>query len=232
MVRALIFDVFGTVVDWRGSVIAECERLGRERGLEADWAAFADAWRGRYAPSMDEVRHGRLPWTTLDVLHRRALDDLLNEFGIEGLGESDRQHLNRTWHRLKPWPDSVPGLLRLKKRYVLSTFSNGNVALLTNMAKHAGLPWDVILSAELVQHYKPDPETYLMAPRLLDVRPDEVMLVAAHPSDLRAAQTHGLRAAYVPRPLEWGPGRVAEEPDPAFDLVAPDFHHLADLLEA
>jgi 2-haloacid dehalogenase len=231
-VRALIFDVFGTVVDWRGSVIAECERLGRERGLEADWAAFADAWRGRYSPSMDQVRQGRLPWTTLDVLHRRALDDLLDEFGIEGLDESDRQHLNRAWHRLEPWPDSVPGLLRLKKRYVLSTFSNGNVALLTNMAKHAGLPWDVILSAELVQHYKPDPETYRMAPRLLDVRPDEVMLVAAHPSDLRAAQTHGLRAAYVPRPLEWGPAHVAEEPDPAFDLVAQDFRHLADLLEA
>jgi 2-haloacid dehalogenase len=231
-VSALIFDVFGTVVDWRGSVIREGEELGRKRNLEVDWAAFADEWRGRYAPSMDRVRRGELPWANLDALHRASLEELLEEFGVEGLSEEEIDHLNKVWHRLDPWPDSVAGLARLKERYVISTFSNGNVALLTDMAKRAGLPWDLILSAELVRHYKPDPETYLMAPNFLDLRPDEVMLVAAHPSDLRAAQTHGLRAAYVLRPLEWGPGGEAEPADPSFDLVVDDLVELAEKLEA
>jgi 2-haloacid dehalogenase len=229
-VKALIFDVFGTVVDWRGTVIREGEELGRKKNLDVDWAAFADDWRGRYAPSMDLVRRGELPWTNLDALHRASLDELLEEFGIEGLSEEEIDHLNKVWHRLDPWPDSVAGLERLKERHVISTFSNGNVALLTNMAKRAGLPWDLILSAELVRHYKPDPETYLMAPNLLDLRPDEVTLVAAHPSDLRAAQTHGLRAAYVLRPLEWGPEGEAEPADPSFDLVVDDLVELAEKL--
>ena len=227
-VKALIFDVFGTVVDWRGSVIREGEELGRKKNLDVDWAAFADEWRGRYAPSMDQVRRGELPWTNLDALHRTSLEELLEEFRIEGLTEEEIDHLNKVWHRLDPWPDSVAGLTRLKKRYVISTFSNGNVALLTDMAKWAGLPWDLILSAELVKHYKPDPETYLMAPNLLDLRPDEVMLVAAHPSDLRAAQTHGLRTAYVLRPQEWGPEGEAEPADPSFDLVVDDLIELAE----
>ncbi len=227
-VKALIFDVFGTVVDWRGSVIREGEELGREKNLDVDWAAFADEWRGRYAPSMDRVRRGELPWTNLDALHRASLEELLEEFGIEGLTEEEIDHLNKVWHRLDPWPDSVAGLARLKERYVISTFSNGNVALLTDMAKRAELPWDLILSAELVKHYKPDPETYLMASNLLDLRHDEVMLVAAHPSDLRAAQTHGLRAAYVLRPLEWGPEGEAEPADPSFDLVVDDLTELAE----
>lgn len=231
-VSALIFDVFGTVVDWRGSVIREGEELGRKKNLDVDWAAFADEWRGRYAPSMDRVRRGELPWANLDALHRASLEELLEEFGVEGLSEEEIDHLNKVWHRLDPWPDSVAGLARLKERYVISTFSNGNVALLTDMAKRAGLPWDLILSAELVRHYKPDPETYLMAPNFLDLRPDEVMLVAAHPSDLRAAQTHGLRAAYVLRPLEWGPGGEAEPADPSFDLVVDDIVELAEKLEA
>ena len=231
-VKALIFDVFGTVVDWRGSVIREGEELGRKKNLDIDWAAFADEWRGRYAPSMDRVRRGELPWTNLDALHRASLEELLKEFGIEGLTEEEIDHLNKVWHRLDPWPDSVAGLARLKERYVISTFSNGNVALLTDMAKRAELPWDLILSAELVKHYKPDPETYLMAPNLLDLRPDEVMLVAAHPSDLRAAQTHGLRAAYVLRPLEWGPEGEAEPADPSFDLVDDDLTELAGKLGA
>jgi 2-haloacid dehalogenase len=231
-VSALIFDVFGTVVDWRGSVIREGEELGRKKNLDVDWAAFADEWRGRYAPSMDRVRRGELPWANLDALHRASLEELLEEFGVEGLSEEEIDHLNKVWHRLDPWPDSVAGLARLKERYVISTFSNGNVALLTDMAKRAGLPWDLILSAELVRHYKPDPETYLMAPNFLDLRPDEVMLVAAHPSDLRAAQTHGLRAAYVLRPLEWGPGGEAEPADPSFDLVVDDLVELAEKLEA
>ncbi len=227
-VKALIFDVFGTVVDWRGSVIREGEELGREKNLDVDWAAFADEWRGRYAPSMDRVRRGELPWTNLDALHRASLEELLEEFGIEGLTEEEIDHLNKAWHRLDPWPDSVAGLARLKERYVISTFSNGNVALLTDMAKRAELPWDLILSAELVKHYKPDPETYLMAPNLLDLRPDEVMLVAAHPSDLRAAQTYGLRAAYVLRPLEWGPEGEVEPADPSFDLVVDSLIELAE----
>jgi 2-haloacid dehalogenase len=229
-VRALAFDVFGTVVDWRSAVIRDGEELGRKKGLEVDWAAFADEWRGRYAPSMDRVRRGERAWSNLDALHRDSLEELLEEFGIKGVTEEEKDHLNKVWHRLDPWPDSVAGLTRLKERYVTTTLSNGNVTLLTNMAKRAGLPWDLILSAELVRHYKPDPETYLMVPYLLDLRPDQVMLVAAHPSDLRHAQENGLRAAYVPRPREWGPEGEAEEPDPSFDLVAEDLVDLAEKL--
>ncbi len=231
-VRALAFDVFGTVVDWRSAVIRDGEELSRKKGLEVDWATFADEWRGRYAPSMDRVRQGEMPWTNLDALHRASLEELLEEFGIEGLAEDEKDYLNKVWHRLDPWPDSVSGLTRLKERYIITTLSNGNVALLTNIAKWAGLPWDLILSAELVHHYKPAPETYLMVSSLLDLRPEQVMLVAAHPSDLRHAQENGLRTAYVPRPLEWGPEGEAEEPDPLFDLFAEDFIELAVKLGA
>lgn len=231
-VRALAFDVFGTVVDWRSTIIREGEELNREKGLGVDWAAFADAWRGRYAPSMDRVRRGEQPWTNLDALHRASLDELLEEFAVEGLSEEDNDHLNRVWHRLEPWPDSVEGLARLKSRYVITPLSNGNVALLTQMAKRAGLPWDLILSAELVRHYKPDPEAYLMVPDLLGLRPEQVMMVAAHPDDLRAAAENGLKTAYIPRPLEHGPGGSAEEPDPAFDVIAEDIVDLAEKLGA
>jgi len=230
--RALIFDVFGTVVDWRSSVIREGEELGRKKNLDVDWAAFADAWRSRYAPSMNRVRRGEIAWTKLDDLHRASLEELLGEFGVEGLTEEERDHLNRVWHRLEPWPDAVEGLTRLKERHVIAPLSNGNVALLVNMAKRAGLPWDLILSSELVRHYKPDPETYLSAPELLSLRPDQVMMVAAHPDDLRAAQKHGLKTAYVLRPLEFGPGGSADPPDPSFDLVADDFIELAEKLGA
>ena len=230
--RALIFDVFGTVVDWRSSVIREGEELGRKKNLDVDWAAFADAWRSRYAPSMNRVRRGEIAWTKLDDLHRASLGELLGEFGVEGLTEEERDHLNRVWHRLEPWPDAVEGLTRLKERHVIAPLSNGNVALLVNMAKRAGLPWDLILSSELVRHYKPDPETYLSAPELLSLRPDQVMMVAAHPDDLRAAQKHGLKTAYVLRPLEFGPGGSADPPDPSFDLVADDFIELAEKLGA
>jgi 2-haloacid dehalogenase len=231
-IQALTFDVFGTVVDWRSGVIREGEGLARKKGLDVDWPAFADAWRGRYKPSMDKVRSGEQPWKTLDALHRASLEELLVEFGIEGLTEEEKDHLNKVWHRLDPWRDSVPGLTRLKRRYIICTLSNGNVALLTNMAKRASLPWDLILSAELVRHYKPDPETYLMVPNLLDLRPEEVMLIAAHPSDLHNAQKHDLRTAYIPRPLEWSPEGEAEPPDPSFDLVAEDLIELAEKLGA
>lgn len=231
-VQALAFDVFGTVVDWRDSVIREGEELGRKKDLDVDWAAFADAWRGRYKPSMDKVRSGELPWTNLDALHRSSLEELLEEFGIAGLTEEEKDHLNKAWHRLEPWPDSVAGLTRLKEKYILTTLSNGNVALLINVAKRAGLPWDLILSAELIQHYKPDPETYLMVPLLLDLRLDEVMLVAAHPNDLRSAQEFDLGTAYILRPQEWGPEGEAEPPDPSFDVVADDLVELAEKLGA
>jgi 2-haloacid dehalogenase len=229
---ALVFDVFGTVVDWRSTVIREGEELGREKNLDVDWAAFADAWRGRYAPSMDRVRKGEIPWTKLDDLHRASLEELIEEFGVGGLSGEERDHLNRVWHRLEPWPDAVEGLRRSKRRHLIAPLSNGNVALLVNLAKRGGLPWDLILSAELVRHYKPDPETYLMAPDLLDLHPEEVMMVAAHPSDLRAASESGLKTAYVPRPLEFGPGKEAKPPDPSFDLVASDFFELAEKLGA
>lgn len=231
-VQALAFDVFGTVVDWRDSVIREGEELGRKKDLDVDWAAFVDAWRGRYKPSMDKVRSGELPWANLDALHRASLEELLEEFGIAGLTEEEKDHLNKAWHRLEPWPDSVAGLTRLKEKYILTTLSNGNVALLANVAKRAGLPWDLILSAELIQHYKPDPETYLMVPLLLDLRPDEVMLVAAHPSDLRSAREFDLGTAYILRPQEWGPEGEAEPPDPSFDVVADDLVELAEKLGA
>jgi 2-haloacid dehalogenase len=230
--KALVFDVFGTVVDWRSTIIREGEALGREKNIYVDWGAFADAWRSRYAPSMDRVRRGEIPWTKLDDLHRVSLEELLAEFGIEGLSCAEKDHFNRVWHRLDPWPDAVEGLTRLRQRYIIAPLSNGNVALLTNMAKRAKLPWDLVLSAELVRHYKPDPETYLMAPELLDLRPEEVMMVAAHVDDLRAARESGLRTAYVLRPLEFGPGGKVETPDPSFDLVVGDFVELAEKLHA
>lgn len=230
--KALVFDVFGTVVDWRSTIIREGEALGREKNIYVDWGAFADAWRSRYAPSMDRVRRGEIPWTKLDDLHRASLEELLAEFGIEALSRAEKDHFNRVWHRLDPWPDAVEGLTRLRQQYIIAPLSNGNVALLTNMARRAGLPWDLVFSAELVRHYKPDPETYLMPPLLLDLEPEQVMMVAAHVYDLRSARNNGLRTAYVPRPLEFGPGVDAEPPDPAFDLVAGDFVELADRLGA
>ena len=230
--KALAFDVFGTVVDWRSSIIREGELLGAARGLKVDWAAFADAWRAGYRPAMDRVMRGESGWANIDRLHRGILDSLLPKFAITGLSEADLQHLNRAWHRLMPWPDSVPGLNRLRSRYVLATLSNGNISLLVDMAKHAGLPWDCVLSGELIGKYKPDLEVYRMAARLLGVEAGELMLVAAHPPDLLAAKRAGLKAAYVPRPLEHGPGRPPLPADPSFDVVAADFLDLAQKLGA
>jgi 2-haloacid dehalogenase len=235
-VRALIFDVFGTVVDWRGGVIREGTELASTKpGLELDWATFADEWRRRYAPSMNQVRTGELAWTKLDDLHRASLDELLTSFGVaDRLDEADRARLATAWHRLDPWPDSVAGLTRLKARHVIAPLSNGNVSLLVNMAKRAGLPWDLVLSAELVRHYKPDPQAYLSAPEYLSLPPAQVMMVAAHLDDLRAARSHGLRTAYVRRPLEWGAGGTAPEPGPddQLDVVVNSLTELADHLGA
>lgn len=230
-VKVLAFDVFGTVVDWRSSVIAEGEELGRAKGLQIDWAAFADAWRSIYRPYMDRVQNSELPWTKLDDLHRQMLEATLKQFGIATLSEKEKAHFNRVWHRLKPWPDSVPGLQRLKSRFVITTLSNGNISLLTNMAKFAGLPWDCILSAENVVHYKPDPTVYLLVPHLFDLKPKQVMMVAAHERDLQSAQKYGLRTAFVHRPLEHGPGKAgAMPPNDRYDCVAHDFFQLADQL--
>jgi 2-haloacid dehalogenase len=232
-IKVLAFDVFGTVVDWRSSVIAEGEQLGKTKGLNVDWAALADAWRAVYRPTLDRVRNGELPWTKLDVLHRMSLEEILQKFKIEGLSEDEKARFNRVWHRLKPWPDSVPGLQRLKSRFVITTLSNGNISLLTNMAKHAGLPWDCILSAENIHHYKPDREVYLLVPGLFDLKPEEVMMVAAHEHDLQSAQRYGLRTAFVHRPLEHGPGKAAAIPTAGkYDVVAKDFLDLAGQLGA
>ena len=232
-VRALTFDVFGTVVDWRRSVIAEGVALGARTGLQADWAALADAWRKGYFASMARVAHGELAWDTIDALHRQVLDHLLPQHGLQALAEADRDHFNTVWHRLAPWPDTVAGLTRLKQRLTISTLSNGNLSLLVAMAKHAGLPWDAVLSAELFGRFKPDPAVYLGAARLLGLAPAQVLMVAAHPSDLVAAQRAGLKTAYIPRPEEYGPGGPMEPVGGAvFDIVATDLVDLARQLGA
>jgi 2-haloacid dehalogenase len=228
VVKALTFDVFGTVVDWRSSIIREGELLTKRRGLRVDWAKFADAWRAGYHPTMDRVRKGELPWTNIDRLHRLILDDVLREFQVHGLSEDEIEHLNRVWHRLMPWPDSVAGLNRLRSSYIVATLSNGNISLLVDMAKHAGLLWDCVLSAELLGHYKPDREVYEGAARLLGLAPAQVMMVAAHKRDLQAAKQVGLKTAWVIRPLEHGPNQVIDTaPDPSFDVTATDFLDLA-----
>ena len=231
-VRALAFDVFGTVVDWRSGVVREGEALGRAKGLRVDWAAFAEAWRDGYHPAMDRVRRGELPWKSMDELHRMNLDDVLERFGVEGLSESEKEDFNGVWHRLDPWPDAVAGLRRLKAKFTVTTLSNGNVALLVNMAKRAGLPWDLVLSSELIGHYKPAPEVYRKAAGLLGLAPGEVMMVAAHKYDLRAAAEAGLRTGFVPRPEEWPNRRVDLSYEDAFDVNARDFLDLAEQLGA
>ena len=227
-VKALVFDVFGTVVDWRNSIIAEGEALGRSKGLSLDWATFADDWRGGYQPSMARVRSGDLPWTNIDALHRMTLDGLLKKYQVFGLTEAEIDHFNRAWHRLDPWPDAVEGLNRLRQQFVLASLSNGNVALLVTMAKRAGLPWDCVLSAELFHRYKPDPAVYRGAADLLGLAPQEVMMVAAHNGDLLAAKDVGLRTAFVVRPTEYGPNQqtdlAAEE---GIDVNVASFTELA-----
>jgi 2-haloacid dehalogenase len=231
-VKALVFDVFGTVVDWRTSIIEQFQAFGREIGIIVNWEAFVDDWHSGYRPGMDAVRAGRLPWTNVDGIYRKTLDGLLGEYRVFGLSEAETIRLNRAWHWCKPWPDVVAGLTRLTTQYVLSTLSNGDVACLVNMARYGGLPWDCILWAELFHQYKPDPEVYRRAIALLGWEPEEVMMVAAHNYDLRAARSHGMRTAFVPRPREYGPGQTSDlTPEEDWDVVARDFGHLATVMK-
>ena len=233
-VRALAFDVFGTVVDWRSGVAREATPFLRRRGAGSiDPLAFADAWRARYQPAMEQVRSGRRRFTPLDVLHRENLEAILPDFGIDPatVPASELNELNLAWHRLDPWPDAVAGLTRLKTSFIIATLSNGNIALMLDMAKRAGLPWDAILGAEVVQAYKPMPEAYLRTADILALRPEQICLVAAHNGDLAAARKCGLRTAFIPRPAEHGPNQTTDlRPDQEWDVVAADFGALAEKL--
>jgi 2-haloacid dehalogenase len=231
-VRALLFDTFGTVVDWRGGLISRFDEWAKSRGVTADWPKLVDGWRMAYPPSMQRVRTGEREWAVLDVLQRESLQTLVRELGIAGLDEAAADEMVRMWHELPPWPDSVAGLHRLRARYVIAPLSNGHVALLVRMAKTAKLPWDAVFGADVFRHYKPDPETYLGATALLGCQPYEVMLVASHPSDLDAAAKCGLRTCYVSRPLEYGVGRVVEAiPERGrYDLMVEGLGELATAL--
>jgi 2-haloacid dehalogenase len=230
-VRALAFDIFGTTVDWRSGIAVEARRIGSASGVDADWERLADAWRALYMPSMNRVRNGELPWTNFDRLHRMSLDEVLHEVGAEGLDSTTREELTKAWESLPPWPDAVEGLKRLGTKFTVATLSNGNRSQQAGLVEFGGLPFQRLLSAEDFHHYKPDREVYLGAAGALGLEPGQVMMVAAHKGDLRAAQAAGLRAAFVERPLEKGPGGGADLlPDPQADVQATDFLDLADKL--
>jgi 2-haloacid dehalogenase len=229
-IKALLFDVFGTLVEWRRSVAREAQAALEPLGIEADWLAFADAWRGQYQPAMDEVRAGRLPFSKLDALHRRNLDVILRTFALDDVDEATRAHLNLAWHRLDAWPDVRPGLDRLRARFRLAPCSNGNISLMIDLARRNGFAWDAILGAELARDYKPKPIVYIAAVAALDCAPDEAMMVAAHPSDLAAAARVGLRTAFIERPDEFGPGRGDKLGSATFDHAVTSITALADAL--
>ncbi len=227
-VKAILFDTFGSLVDWRSSVIAELAAWGQARGLERDWTGFADAWRGAYKPSMDRVRTGEQGWTILDDLHRQSLQTLLDAHGITGLDAAELEHLTRIWHRLRPWPDSVAGLTRLKRRFIIAPLSNGNLALLVNLSKFAGLPFDTVFGSDMPRRYKPDPEVYLGACAILGLRPGQVMMAAAHNYDLAAARALGLKTGFFVRPTEYGPGQTKDiKAESNWDIIAQDVEDLA-----
>jgi len=231
-VKALLFDVFGTLVDWRASIAREAEAILAPRGYALDWLAFADAWRGEYQGAMEEVRSGRLPFCKLDVLHRRNLDLIAPRFGIDALGEEDRRHLNLAWHRLDAWPDVPSGLARLRYNYLLAPLSNGNVSLMVDLARRNNFPWDTILGAEFAGDYKPKPRVYLAAAEAFDLAPHQCLMVAAHSSDLAAAAALGLRTAHIARPDEAGPGLGENAPSVPVDVVAKNLEDLSDQLAA
>jgi 2-haloacid dehalogenase len=221
-IEVIAFDVFGTLVDWRSSIADALARVGGKAGLRADWPAVADAWRSRYRPALDRQVRGEAPFQPLDVLHREMLDEVAEHYGLQALTDAQRDELVRAWHRLTPWPDTVPGLTALRKRYILTPLSNGGIGLLTRLARSAGLPFDCILSAELARAYKPDPRTYQLVPGFFDIPPERVLMVACHPSDLEGAARSGLRTAYIPRPLEWGPTTTVPVAPAGADIVAED----------
>ena len=231
-IKALVFDVFGTLVDWRSSIAREAEAVLAPRGIVVDWSAFADAWRDQYQPAMDEVRSGRLPFSKLDVLHRRNLDIVLRDFGLDQVDEPTRIDLNLAWHRLDAWPDVAPGLLQLRRRFLVAPCSNGNISMMVDLARHTGLVWDAILGAELAHDYKPKPAVYLAAVAALDCEPAEVMMVATHSSDLAAAAATGLRTAFIARPDERGPGRGERATALPVDVSADSLPELAQRLGA
>ena len=230
-VKVLVFDVFGSVVDWRGSIERDLSAWGKTNHIQADWAGLALAWRSLYQPKMQQVRSGQRPWTLLDDLHRESLEELLPKFGLTTLVPDDLDHINRVWHRLDAWPDAIAGLTRLKSKYVIGPLSNGNIALLANMAKYAGLPWDLSFSTEWFKAYKPMPAAYLGVAQAMNVKPSEVMLCAAHNDDLKAARAQGLKTAFWPRPTEYGSAQTKDfKAEESWDLVASDIRDLADQL--
>jgi 2-haloacid dehalogenase len=231
IVKALFFDVFGTLVDWRSSIAREAETIFKPRGFDFDAFAFADAWRDEYQPAMDEVRSGRIPFCKLDVLHRRNLERILPRFGISGLSEDVLRNLNLAWHRLDAWPDVACGLTRLRQSFLLAPVSNGNISLMVDIARRNGLPWDAILGSEVARDFKPKPVVYLTACEAFDLPPSECMMVAAHSSDLSHAAACGLRTAHVARPNEHGPGRGEPVPKVPVDVAAADLQDLAAKLD-
>ncbi len=231
-ISAILFDTYGTVVDWRSSIAAEGRALAEKKGIEGiDWEAFANSWRAGYEPAMEQVRRGERPWTTNDTLQRQRLDEIAPEFGIGGLSDSEKDEFNKAWHRLRPWPDAVRGLARLKAKYTIGTLSNGSFFLLANMARNSGLPWDCIVSADNFHHYKPDPEIYLGAIELLGGEAQSVMLVAAHNYDLAHARGHGMKTAFVARPTEYGPEQTANlEAGDDWDIVTDSIEGVAEAM--
>jgi 2-haloacid dehalogenase len=229
-VKALFFDVFGTLVDWRTSIAREAEAALKPRGHALDWGAFADAWRGEYQGAMDEVRSGRIGFSKLDVLHRRNLELTLKRFGVADLDEDDKRALNLAWHRLDAWPDAAPGLARLKTKYLLAPVSNGNISLMVDLARRNRFPWDAILGAEVAGDYKPKPRVYLASAEAFDLKPEACMMVAAHSNDLAAAAALGLRTTHLARPTEHGPGRGEAAPSVPVDFAVKSLEELAGKL--
>ncbi len=231
-IRALFFDVFGTLVDWRSSIAREAERALKPLGHSCDWNAFADAWRGEYQPAMEEIRAGRMPFCKLDILHRHNLERILPRFKIADLPDDVRVNLNFAWHRLDAWPDSAPGLVRLRTKFLLAPVSNGNISLVMHLARRNGFPWDAILGAEIAGDFKPKPRVYLAACEALDLGPAECMMVAAHSSDLSAAAECGLKTAHIARPNEHGFGLGEKGPSVPVDIAARDLEDCAGKLAA
>ena len=230
MIKACIFDVFGTLVDWRTSIAREAQSVLLPLGVSLHWEEFADAWRAQYQPAMEEVRAGRIPFSKLDVLHRRNLDVILKDYGIDHINEATRQHLNLAWHRLDAWPDVAPGLHALKQKYLLAPCSNGNISLMVDLARRNGLVWDAILGAEVARAYKPTPAVYLAAAAAFDLKPEETLMVAAHSSDLAAAAAAGLRTAFVARPNEKGIGLGESTPTTPVDFSVQSLQELAEVI--